>query len=352
MNDALPVSALPDLLRGISRFRKSGVIEFKILIDDRYNNGNLYCFDGMLGAFALRDVKFSNHFLDRLHRGSLLPDNVFEVLKESDLEAEDLLKLLYLEPYLSDKKVSCLYSGAIEEFLFSILSSRSGTVQFQALRSDLYSAFVSNEDLEIIQLSRAFQENPDNIIKGQQNSISEHGIYPCQLLLDYVETELVRREISQGEAYLFTTASSTQLILLDHVERSILRKAEAEISLGELINSVADSRRVIFELVRKLKADGALAIEEKRSEDKSSHAMTTDYIGSSIPIKEGISDKSEKIDTIELGILEKLDTYLLSPEGIEWILWRVFIPFVILSICFGFKGVITFMDEIRLFING
>lgn len=354
--EILPAVAMPNLLRGISQFKKSGALWYDLIVADNDQDhllqknvvGYLSFDEGLITGLGVPGQEFAKMFLERLNRGGYFPPNVYELLLESGLEVDALVKLLESESYLSPVRLHELYNAMIEDHIFEVLGSENGSIKFRSLLADNSDKM----DSRVTVFISFFSQDNDGVAKGFLRR--PQPLSPCQILLDYLEVDILRRDIAEGDVYLLSTASDAQRSLLSENEQNILFRSDVDISIESLINSLADSRRVILELVRKLHEEGALSLDTKCADPvEDFHAAHEDkplVNENSVGDFNAISETSAALD-LNIGIFERINTFLLSPEGIEWILWRMLIPFVLLASVFGMSGMQSFVGDLRLFIS-
>jgi hypothetical protein len=319
-NQTLPVSALPNFLRGVSQFKKSGILDFSTLSEQ----GAICFYEGRIVSLSLFEKSFMNMFLERLYNGGALPLNVYELLinQSHHISIDELIELLELHSIIQKDKFFDYYDSHIQEFIYKLLEAKVGEISFSMKTHTSF--MVDYSDLQSSLITKSY----------------DRAIYPCQLLLDYVESTLLVEELCfDGEYLSLIEEDPSAFNLLDSKEKRFVSFAKAGFSISQVLNAVCESRQAVFELLLELKKSGVLECI-----DTSPHASKSYYGdvnneedgGQETCLRNTFQESSnENVTCSAKGAIEKLNMFLVKPKGIEWVL-RIFVPFGVLCMIFYF----------------
>jgi hypothetical protein len=330
-NESLPITVLPDFMRGVSQFNKSGALHF---VTEKVE-GYIHFHEGRMLSFGLSNASFEALFLDRLCQGGVIPSNVHELFLEEaeDLGVREIMKVLVFHGYLSEEESVRFYEASVQELLFSLLEEKNGHLFFQYAKSKSFHA----------------GEGDHGVLFNEEESF--RGLYPCQFLLDYVESTLIAEELCrEGEYLQRADETSPSDIFLDADEKRMLALAEAHYSVTRVLESVCDTRQNVFRLLLHLKNTGVIfCTAGSDSEGQADAAVETGNTG------EGMHSDERKDSIIERekdqgdnSYFDKINLYLMRPKGIELVLTFV-MPAVILAGLYYFQHIVQkTLNEINI----
>jgi hypothetical protein len=310
-NQTLPVSALPNFLRGVSQFKKSGVLDFSTLSE----KGTISFYDGRIVSLSLFEKSCTKMFLERLCNGGVLPPNVYELLiaQSHRMSIDELVEVLESHSIIHKENIYQYYDSYIQEFIFKLLEAKIGEISFSM---KTYTSFsVDESDLRI----------------SLKNETSERGVYPCQLLLDYVESTLLVEELCfEGEYLSLLKEDTSAHLLLDSNEKRLVAFAKAGFSICQVLDSVCESRQAVYELLIELRNSGVLVCAEKSPNTLKSHKeelVSEEVENEVMPGQRNPNENTkENVPFSKKSVIERVNMFLMKPEGIEWVL-RIVVPF-------------------------
>lgn len=346
-NQSFPISAIADFLRGISQFGKSGTLHFST----EEKTGCLVFGEGQIQGVHLHEELFQKEFTGKLYRSGIIPENVYFLLTQHDpvLSVEELKKVLLLHKYVPEAELSYYYENMIQEIVFSLLEEKKGEIHFLSHNENSLKNIRS-------EMSSVFFEN-DNALLGK---------YACQFLLDYVESVMLAEELCEGGEQLYLTEESfigqkhrdkklegtvdiATDIFYEKEEQKFISFAQAESSVNEVLHSVCESRKAVFEILIRLKESGTIScrpLPSGASVDDRTKKDTQTHVDSSAQNLSSMKSEIEK-----KSLFYKINQYLMSPQGIEWIL-RLLMPVTILAGLYYFQHIVqATLKECSIFFN-
>lgn len=308
--DSLPLKALPNLMRGISQFKRTGELHY--LTDNE--KGSLLFSEGKIVSIKCEQESFSQFFLTRLYVLGIIPGNAYDLLKSNLLSLDKLRTTLVKHNFINSITWELRYENAIQEYLFRLLEFQNGNIHFVLKR-------------ELVR-----KENDLSLEYGQNESEASPG----HLLLDFVEMLSSKEELTlEGNSLSrINELSSTQMF--SEVENNIIAYANIGASIDQVIKEVGESRLEVMNILKRLKDSGILVFENRSiAVDRDDSEEIFDQV--EITCKESFS--SFIVDSEDLSYVQKANIILMEAAGIEWVLKRV-MP--ILLVCISYYFYVSF----------
>ncbi len=323
--ESLPIAALPNFLRGISQFGKSGILYF----DTVRRGGNISFFEGRIMAVHLSTTSIVKELLNRLSRGGVIPQNVADTIgvHNNSLGIGEVAHALVFHEYLSSEEFVKYYEAEVQEMLFSLLEEKNGTITFQIEHGSEF--WLEDNDC------------PVYFDKKKQTT----GMFPCQHLLDYVESMLLVEELCEEGEYLSLVDNDLESgMFFDADEKRIVSLAGVNASISNVLDSVCESRQSVLHLLLELKNSGVVSCGAQV--DHSDFELSREKESQSGGGSEMLSVSLSQMDvSAEKRVFERINLYLMKPQGIEWVL-RLVMPVGIITGLYYFQHVVkNMLDE-------
>lgn len=325
----LPLDALPDLIRGISQFKKSGLL----YLNSQSHSGHLSFIEGKMLGLQFDKFNIKKSIINRLSRGGILPENSANVLIDNceNINVDDLGLILRENSYLLRNEFEKYYEAELQDLFFSLFELREGYIFFKSIPD-------SNIREDLIGYS---------FIYPSKNKIE--GVFPCQYLLDYVEYLDLSLGLNGGipsngdKAILIEGNESSNLMIdtfLDSSEKRLINLAKLNYSLSEILCLMSDSRLTVMKLLSELKNSEVISFTSQAPSDEVVEDVEDNNFNTEIDIQENKNIFDELT-------FSKINEILLTPRGIEYVVGVFMFLGIISSLYYFYYSLGWYFNDIK-----